>query len=328
MRIATHYDGKGRRIAEHGRRPVRRARGRRRRDHARRPQRAPLRPDPRRRRIPLRRLHHRHRRGRDGDVRAVGAAHASTWSSGPTGCTPTCAGWSSARSRVRPRPGLLHLDLSPPPTTSGLDREEAVHAAPGRTANVYSTKQDSQAKALFIFVAAAAYDRRDWPSRRSSWPQAFAGVEWEVPGCWRRAGVDGLLLRLRQPDPHGPLVQGPGRAGRRRRLLRLAGVGPGTSLALVGAYVLAGELASGGGVDGYEREMRAYVDANQQLGPANVKGMVLPSRADLVPDPDAQAAPPPARPRPDDRPHHRADGPRRHGHHTEELCGIKHSVLV
>ncbi|WP_246148647.1 FAD-dependent monooxygenase [Nonomuraea turkmeniaca] len=57
--------------------------------------------------------------------------------------------------------------------------------------------------------------------------------------------------------------------------------GQGTSLAIVGAYVLAGELADGGGADGYERELRDFVTANQALAEANLKGMVIPSRLAL-----------------------------------------------
>ncbi|GAB3878895.1 hypothetical protein GCM10029964_030300 [Kibdelosporangium lantanae] len=50
--------------------------------------------------------------------------------------------------------------------------------------------------------------------------------------------------------------------------------GQGTSLALVGAYVLANELAEGG-LDTYETLMRGFVAANQKLGPENVRGMVI-----------------------------------------------------
>ena len=47
--------------------------------------------------------------------------------------------------------------------------------------------------------------------------------------------------------------------------------GQGTSLALIGAYVLAGELAAASGVyqaafDQYEKEMRPFVTLNQALG--------------------------------------------------------------
>ncbi|MGW3496607.1 FAD-dependent monooxygenase [Streptomyces sp. NPDC001020] len=52
--------------------------------------------------------------------------------------------------------------------------------------------------------------------------------------------------------------------------------GQGTSLALADAYELAfaaGDHAAG--FDAYEREMRPFVNANQDLGPANIKRMVM-----------------------------------------------------
>jgi 2-polyprenyl-6-methoxyphenol hydroxylase-like FAD-dependent oxidoreductase len=62
--------------------------------------------------------------------------------------------------------------------------------------------------------------------------------------------------------------------------------GGGTGLALVGAYLLAGELAAAGwdpaaGFAGYEERMRPFVEANQEIGRLHVH-----SRG--VPDPDAQ----------------------------------------
>jgi len=49
--------------------------------------------------------------------------------------------------------------------------------------------------------------------------------------------------------------------------------GGGTGLALVGAYLLAGELAAAGwdpaaGFAGYEKRMRSFVEANQEDRPA------------------------------------------------------------
>ncbi|MEU8899626.1 FAD-dependent monooxygenase [Nocardia sp. NPDC048505] len=52
--------------------------------------------------------------------------------------------------------------------------------------------------------------------------------------------------------------------------------GQGTGLALVGAYVLAGELAAAGwdpaaGFAGYERLMRPFVEANQEIARLNAR---------------------------------------------------------
>ncbi|MBB5075351.1 FAD-dependent monooxygenase [Nonomuraea endophytica] len=151
------------------------------------------------------------------------------------------------------------------PNHLGLDREEAVHLAPGRTANVYSTKQDGDAKALFMW------------SGEQDVHEAFAGVGWEVPK---------LLEAVRQSDDfyRDTLTQIHMDSWSKGRVVLVGDAGycaspasgQGTSLALVGAYVLAGELA-GGSLDGYEREMRHFVEENQKLGPTNIKGIVLAS---------------------------------------------------
>jgi 2-polyprenyl-6-methoxyphenol hydroxylase-like FAD-dependent oxidoreductase len=51
-------------------------------------------------------------------------------------------------------------------------------------------------------------------------------------------------------------------------------------VALVGGYVLAGELATNApdAFARYEAAMREFVAANQKLGPDNVRGMVLAKR--------------------------------------------------
>jgi 2-polyprenyl-6-methoxyphenol hydroxylase-like FAD-dependent oxidoreductase len=62
--------------------------------------------------------------------------------------------------------------------------------------------------------------------------------------------------------------------------------GAGTGLALVGAYMLAGELAAAdwnpeAGFAGYEERMRSYVEANQEIGRMHVQMLA-------APDPDAE----------------------------------------
>ncbi|SDI57071.1 FAD-dependent monooxygenase [Nonomuraea jiangxiensis] len=176
-----------------------------------------------------------------------------------------------------------YISICTVPNTLGLDREEAVHAAPGRTANVYSTRQDTNAKALFMWSSEPlAHDHRDPAAQKELVARAMAGSGWQVPALLdaMRGAEDFYFDSLSQ------IHMDRWSAGR----VVLVGdaaycaspaSGQGTSLALVGAYVLAGELASGGGTDAYEREMRPFVTANQALGPANVKGMVIGSRAAL-----------------------------------------------
>ena len=71
--------------------------------------------------------------------------------------------------------------------------------------------------------------------------------------------------------------------------------GQGTGIALVGAYLLAGELAAAGrdpdaGFAGYERRMRPYVEANQEIGRMHVRSLDA-SGPDAGPDaePDMEA---------------------------------------
>lgn len=176
-----------------------------------------------------------------------------------------------------------HVAICSVPDLLGLDREEAVHAAPGRTANVYRTKGDAGAKALFMWRSPAlSYDHRDLPRQKELLAEAMAGMGWQVPA---------LLAAARDADDlyFDALTQihmdrwSKGRAvlvGDAAHCASPAS-GQGTSLALVGAYVLAGELASGGGVEGYERVMRPFAEANQALAPSNLKGMVIASRLAL-----------------------------------------------
>ncbi|MFB9628256.1 FAD-dependent monooxygenase [Nonomuraea helvata] len=176
-----------------------------------------------------------------------------------------------------------YISICTVPNKLGLDREEAVHAAPGRTANVYSTRQDTSAKALFMWSSEPlAYDHRDIDAQKDLLVKAMRGVEWEVPALLEsvRDAADFYFDSVTQIHmdhwSKGRVVL----VGDAAYCASPAS-GQGTSLALVGAYVLAGELAKGGGAAGYEREMRPFVEANQALGPANVKGMVIGSRAAL-----------------------------------------------
>jgi 2-polyprenyl-6-methoxyphenol hydroxylase-like FAD-dependent oxidoreductase len=67
--------------------------------------------------------------------------------------------------------------------------------------------------------------------------------------------------------------------------------GAGTGLALVGAYMLAGELVAAdwdpaAGFAGYQERMRSYVEANQEIGRMHVQMLA-------APDPDAKPSPEP-----------------------------------
>jgi 2-polyprenyl-6-methoxyphenol hydroxylase-like FAD-dependent oxidoreductase len=180
-----------------------------------------------------------------------------------------------------------YISISTVPNTLELDRWELLHsAAPGKMVNVYSTARADDAKAAFWFTAPPlAYDRRDVESQKDLVAGQFAGLGWEIPE---------LLEAMREAgdfyfDPVCQIVMDRLSAGR-VTLLGDAGYcaspasGQGTSLALVGAYVLAGELAAASGDHSvafarYEAEMRPYIKKNQALAKTALRGIIPQSRA-------------------------------------------------
>ena len=169
-----------------------------------------------------------------------------------------------------------------------LDRWELFYNAPGRLANVYSARRNTEAKALFVFASEPLdYDRHDIGQQQKILAQAFAGVGWEVPRL-----LDAMWYT---PDFYFDSISqvhmyrwSKGRVA----LVGDAGYSPspasgqGTSLALVGAYVLAGELAAAAGdhrtaCARYEEEIRPYVEANLNQGQKIAIEMVPRSRQQI-----------------------------------------------
>jgi 2-polyprenyl-6-methoxyphenol hydroxylase-like FAD-dependent oxidoreductase len=118
-----------------------------------------------------------------------------------------------------------------------------------------------------------SYDRRDTDALRKLLARKFAGAKWEVPKLVEsmRTAKDFFFDSTSQ-------VHMDRWTNRRVALLGDAACCPtpltglGTSLALVGAYVLAGELAKARGdyrvaFDNYEMVMRPYVTSSQELPP-------------------------------------------------------------
>jgi 2-polyprenyl-6-methoxyphenol hydroxylase-like FAD-dependent oxidoreductase len=168
-----------------------------------------------------------------------------------------------------------------------LDGWELLYSVPGKTAGIYPVRHGTEARALFFFAAPPlAYDRHDLDQQKRLLADSFAGERWEVPrlldAMWEAPdfyfdSVSQVHLdrwssgrvALVGDAAHGPSP--------------LAGVG--TSLALVGAYVLAGELAAAGGDHAafarYEAELRDYVTRGQKLAKSNAAGLLPRSRWQL-----------------------------------------------
>ncbi|MFB6805308.1 FAD-dependent monooxygenase [Streptomyces sp. NPDC056387] len=161
-----------------------------------------------------------------------------------------------------------------------LDGWYLMHNAPGGlVASARPGRLPGEIKAGLSFRSTPiAYDRRDVDAQRELVAQRFADTGWETPRLLRamRTAPDFFFDSMGQVRldhwSRGRVV-----------LLGDAGycatplTGLGTSLALVGAYVLAGELAAAGGdhhiaFGRYDEVMRPYVSQAQQLPPGGASG--------------------------------------------------------
>ncbi len=174
------------------------------------------------------------------------------------------------------------------PNHLGLDRREILYAAPGKTVNVYSTGKDSDAQVYLMFAAKSLeYDYRDVDQQKKTVIEAFKDAGWDVPF---------LLEQLsRAPDFYFDAFSQVDMDRWSNERVVLVGdavycaspaSGQGTSLALVGAHVLAGELLAAAGDPetaffNYERAMRDFTLRNQGLAESNLQGMVLKSNAQI-----------------------------------------------
>jgi 2-polyprenyl-6-methoxyphenol hydroxylase-like FAD-dependent oxidoreductase len=157
----------------------------------------------------------------------------------------------------------------------GLDHTGHLYATPGKVANIFSARHNTEARAAFYFTSEPiAYDRHDVHQQRQIVAEAYAAEGWEVPRLLRKM-TDATDFYF---DSVSQIHLDRWSAGR-VTLLGDAGYaasplsGRGTSQALVAAYVLAGELAAAGGdheqaYAAYEGQLRGYVADNQQAGAA------------------------------------------------------------
>jgi 2-polyprenyl-6-methoxyphenol hydroxylase-like FAD-dependent oxidoreductase len=138
-------------------------------------------------------------------------------------------------------------------------REYLAHTHVGRVAAFYRPRHMDDARAIFLFRSAQEldYHYRDVPRQKELLRERFAGMHPEVDGWLGEldrapAGYFDASTQLRMDTWSRGRVTLVGDAG----YCPGPAVGGSTSLAVVGAYVLAGELAEAGG--DHERAYPAY----------------------------------------------------------------------
>ncbi|MFC7619321.1 FAD-dependent monooxygenase [Microlunatus sp. GCM10028923] len=182
-----------------------------------------------------------------------------------------------------------YIALFSVPSEVDLDGWQLMYTMPGgngrtgRTAGLRPVVEPGRALAGFFFRAPGLqYDRRDLDAQKRIVASAFADAGWEVPDVLPRIwdASDFYFDRVEQ-------VQVDGWSRGRTVLLGDSAYcaspmsGIGTSLALVGAYVLAGELAKAGGdhrvaYAAYEKAMREFVDQAQHFARTAGDGGLMP----------------------------------------------------
>jgi 2-polyprenyl-6-methoxyphenol hydroxylase-like FAD-dependent oxidoreductase len=179
------------------------------------------------------------------------------------------------------------------PNEFGLDRWLIDYQEAGRSAGLRPVRDASRAIAMLSFPAPDFdIDYRNIAAQKQLLRDQMAGFGWLTPR---------ILAHLDDTpdfylDQVAQVVMDRWSSGRIGLLGDAAFSaspmsGAGTGLALVGAYLLAGELAAAEwdpvvAFAAYEKQMRDYVDANQEIGRMHVQMLA-------APDPDAGPAPEP-----------------------------------
>ncbi|MFD7157868.1 FAD-dependent monooxygenase [Kribbella sp. NPDC059898] len=179
------------------------------------------------------------------------------------------------------RPLGGYLAVFSMPDVFGLGNHTLAHFSVGKLVGVYGVRQTGQVRAGFLFRGELTYDHRDKDQQKAQLVKEFGDYGWKVPQ---------LLEHLENAedfyfDSIAQITLDSWVAGR-VALVGDAGyspgpaVGGGTSLAVVAAYVLAGELAAAGpaGLRNYEQVIRPLVDSSRRLSP-KIMGTVIPSNA-------------------------------------------------
>ena len=183
------------------------------------------------------------------------------------------------------------------PNEFGLDRWLIDYQEAGRWAGLRPIRDADRAIAMLSFPALAFdLDYRDVEAQKRLLREQMAGFGWQTPR---------ILAHLDEaPDFYLDQVAQVVMDRWSRGRVGLIGdaafsaspmSGAGTGLALVGAYLLAGELAAAdwnpaAGFAGYEQRMRSYVEANQEIGRMHVQ--MLTAQDPLpgpIPEPDMEA---------------------------------------
>lgn len=180
-----------------------------------------------------------------------------------------------------------HLAVVSAPRTLAVPGEMVSHVGVGRLAAIYTAEHLDDARAVFLFRTNEELDcdHRDSARQKQLLREALAGMHPQVDG-WLEE-IDDTRAFYFDAISQLPMDRW---SRRRVTLVGDAGYCPGpavggsTSLAVLGAYVLAGELARANGdhlraFAAYELQMREPVHLSRSFARGAAKGLIPGSRA-------------------------------------------------
>ncbi|ADB31546.1 monooxygenase FAD-binding protein [Kribbella flavida DSM 17836] len=180
------------------------------------------------------------------------------------------------------RPLGGYLGVYSLPNSFGLDNRMLTHLSVDRLVGVYGVHQTGQARATFLFRTKEELgdDHRDKERQKQLLRDQFRGHGWKVPQLLEHLdAADDFyfdsITQITLEDWHRGRVALVGDAG----FCPGPAVGGGTSLAVVSAYVLAGELAAArsdllSGLRNYQRQVRDVVQQSRRIGPKLMRSII------------------------------------------------------
>ncbi|QKE72956.1 FAD-dependent oxidoreductase [Arthrobacter citreus] len=163
-----------------------------------------------------------------------------------------------------------------------LDHSQMLFTVPGKTVGIYNSNDHAEAKAMFLFKSESLkFDRNNQEEQKELINKAFEELTgWETSRLLEKLNEStefyfDEICQIHMPTWSKGRITLVGDAAYCPSPLS----GQGTSLALVGAYVLAGELKAAhsdytNAFISYENEMRNFVEKNQKIGLLTAGGMI------------------------------------------------------
>lgn len=165
----------------------------------------------------------------------------------------------------------LYLCVYSIPNYLMLDRIELQYSEIGRIASIWCTEEDKLARACFGFISTEKIDLKNRLEQQNSVNKIYSDLEWEFPKILQMMGDasdfyfdKASLINMNQWSSGRVALVGDA------AYCASPLSGQGISLALIGAYILAGELHKANGnysiaFNQYEEMMRPFVRINQNL---------------------------------------------------------------